>query len=83
MIFCGLVGQKKTTGEPKTNGPPVYVKKAWHDLHINYVLMVYVWLGLTPQQQLGSYHGGEMMRMVSVVEETGVPGGNHRPTASN
>ena len=41
--------------------------------------------GLTPQQQPGSYQGGEMMMMKSVisflVEETGVPGGNHRPTA--
>ena len=48
-----------------------------------------VWVGLvcegkTPQQQpsAGSYRGGEMMRMkvsVSLVEETGVPRGNHRP----
>ena len=44
--------------------------------------------GLTPQQQPGSYQGGEMMMMKSVFwwrkpeyeEETG---GNHRPTASN
>ena len=30
--------------------------------------------------------GGEMMMMIKIsflVEETGVPGGNHRPTASN
>ena len=41
-----------------------------------------VYWGLTPQQQPGSYQGGEMMMMKSVlVEETGVPGGNHRPTA--
>ena len=42
-----------------------------------------VYWGLTPQQQPGSYQGGEMM-MKSVfllwsLEETGVPGGNHRP----
>ena len=49
---------------------------------------------VTPQQQPGSYQGGEMMMMmmmmlmmmmmksVFLVEETGVPGGNHQPTAS-
>ena len=39
-----------------------------------------VYWALTPQQQPGSYQGGEMMMMKSVflVEETGVPGGNHR-----
>ena len=45
-----------------------------------------VYWSLTPQQQPGSYQGGEMIMMKSVfflVEETGVPGGNHRPTASN
>ena len=44
-----------------------------------------VWFrGLTPQQQPGSYQGGEMMmKSVFLVEETGAPGGNHRPTASN
>ena len=43
-----------------------------------------VYWGLTPQQQPGSYQGGEMMmKSVVMVEETGVPGGNHRPTASN
>ena len=43
-----------------------------------------VYWGLTPQQQPGSYQGGEMMmKSVFLVEETGVPGGNHRPTASN
>ena len=43
-----------------------------------------VYWGLTPQQQPGSYQGGEMMMMKSVflVEETGLPGGNHRPTLS-
>ena len=42
-----------------------------------------VWFrGLTPQQQPGSYQGGEMMmKPVFLVEETGAPGGNHRPTA--
>ena len=48
--------------------------------------MVY-WLywGLTPHQQSGSYRGGDddVEMSVSLVEETGVPGGNHRPTASN
>ena len=42
------------------------------------------WLGywgLTPQQQPGSYQGGENDDEISfLVEETGVPGGNHRPT---
>ena len=39
--------------------------------------------GLTPQQQPGSYRGGDNDDEVSVslVEETGVPGGNHRLTA--
>ena len=41
--------------------------------------------GLTPQQQPRSYRGSddEDEMSVSLVEETGVPGGNHRPTASN
>ena len=35
--------------------------------------------GLTPQQQPGSYQGDEMMmKSVFLVEETGVPGENHR-----
>ena len=36
--------------------------------------------GLTPQQQPGSYRGGhdDDEMSVSLVEETGVPGGNHR-----
>ena len=48
-----------------------------------------MWFGLlrlTPQQQPGSYRGGDYdddEMSVSLVEETGVPGGNHRPTASN
>ena len=48
-------------------------------------LVYLVYWGLTPQQQPGSYQGGEMMMMkISyLVEETGVLGGNHRPTASN
>ena len=46
--------------------------------------LVLVYWGLTPQQQPGSYQGGEMiMKSVFQVEKTGVPGGNHRPTASN
>ena len=46
--------------------------------------LVLVYWGLTPQQQPGSYQGGEMMmNSVFLVEETGVPGGNHRPTASD
>ena len=44
-----------------------------------------VYWGLTPQQQPGSYQGiddeGEMS--VSLMEETGVPRVNHRPTARN
>ena len=41
--------------------------------------------GLTPQHQPGSYQGGENDddEISFLVEETGVPGGNHRPTASN
>ena len=47
--------------------------------------------GLTPQQHPGSYQGGDSdsesddddQRSISLVEETGVPRGNHRPTASN
>ena len=48
-------------------------------------LFCLVYWGLTPQQQPGSYQGGEMMVMksISLVEETGIPGGNHRPTACN
>ena len=38
-----------------------------------------VYWGLTPQQQPGSYQGGENDDEISfLVEETGVPGGNHR-----
>ena len=46
---------------------------------------VLVYWGLTPQQQPGSYRGGDYDDEMSVllVEETGAPGGNHRPTASN
>ena len=42
-------------------------------------------LGITPQQQPGSYQGGDDDdgMSVSLVEETGVPRRNHRPTASN
>ena len=40
-----------------------------------------VYWGLTPQQQPGSYQGDDKISFL--VEETGVPGGNHRPTASN
>ena len=36
-----------------------------------------VYWSLTPQQQPGSYRGSFL------VEETGLPRGNHRPTASN
>ena len=42
-----------------------------------------VYWGLTPQQQPGSYQGGEMMMTpVFLAEETGVglPRGNHAPT---
>ena len=43
-----------------------------------------VYWDFTPQHQPGSYRGGDEDEMsVSLVEETGVPGGNHRPTASN
>ena len=42
-----------------------------------------VYCGLTPQQQSGSYQGGEMMMRKSVFWWRKVPGGNHRPTASN
>ena len=45
-----------------------------------------VYWGLTPQQQPGSYRGGDYddeEMLFSLVEETGVPGWNHRPTASN
>ena len=43
-----------------------------------------VYWGLTPQQQPGSYQVGENDDELSyLVEETGVPGGNHRPTACN
>ena len=49
-----------------------------------FFLLLFFYWGLTPQQQSGSYQGGEMMtKSVFLVEETGVPGGNHRPTASN
>ena len=43
-----------------------------------------VYWGLTPQQQPGSYQGGEMMMMKSVFwwRKPEYPG-NHRPTASN
>ena len=39
------------------------------------------WGGLTPQQQPGPYRGGgcDDEMSVSLVEETGVPRGNHRP----
>ena len=42
-----------------------------------------VYCGLTPQQKPVSYRGGDddYKTSVSLVEETGVPGGNHRPTA--
>ena len=43
-------------------------------------------LGLTPQQQPGSYLGSDddnNEMLVSLVEETRAPRGNHRPTASN
>ena len=38
-----------------------------------------VYWGLTPQQQPGSYQGGENDddEISGLVEETGVPGGNH------
>ena len=44
-----------------------------------------VYGGLTPQQQPGSYRGGDDddEMSVSLVEETGAPGGNHQPTTSN
>ena len=44
-----------------------------------------VYWGLTPQQQPGSYLGGadDDDMAVSLVGETGVPGGNYRPTTSN
>ena len=46
-----------------------------------------VYWGLTPQQQPGSYQGGDYddddEMSVSLVEETGAPGGNRRPMASN
>ena len=46
-----------------------------------------VYWGLTPQQQPGSYRGGDYddndKISVLLVEETGAPGGKHRPTASN
>ena len=43
-----------------------------------------VWFhwGLTPQQQPGSYQGDDD-DISFLMEETRVPGGNHRPTASN
>ena len=58
---------------------------------ISWLLRVYlynrvlVYWGLTPQQQPGSYQGGEMMMMKSVIwwRKPEYPGGNHRPTASN
>ena len=53
----------------------VYVSCLWY---VNGLVEIY-W-GLTPQQQPGSYQGGEINFLV---EETGVPRGNHRPTASN
>ena len=42
-------------------------------------------VGLTPQQQPGSYRAGDDddEMSVSLVEQTGAPEGNHRPTASN
>ena len=46
----------------------------------------FVYWGLTPQQQPGSYWGDDDdddEMSVSLVEETGVPGGNPRPTATN
>ena len=58
----------------------------------------FVYWGVKPQQQPGSYRGGDgddddphhdgdddhhHEISVSLVEETGVPGGNHRPPASN
>ena len=44
-----------------------------------------VYWGLTPQQQPGSYLGSDddEEMSVSLLEETGAPGGNHRPPASN
>ena len=44
-----------------------------------------VFRALTPQQQPGSYRGGDNdgEMLVSLVEETGAPGGNYRPTTSN
>ena len=53
------------------------LKKSWksHDIWMTFCL-----LGL--QQQPGSYRGGDYDNemSVSLVEETGIPGGNHRPT---
>ena len=49
--------------------------------------MIYFWWDSInwPQQQPGSYRGGDDddEMSVSLVGETGVPGGNHRPTANN
>ena len=47
----------------------------------------FIWI-IYPQQQPGSYQGGHFNddddeMSVSLVEETGAPGGNDRPTASN
>ena len=52
--------------------------------YITYIYVFTYW-GLTPQQQLGSYRGGDDHdeMSVSLVEENGVPGGNHRPMARN
>ena len=57
----------------------------WGYSHISMVWFGLVYWGLTPQQQPGSYQGGDDDDEISVslVEETGAPRGNHRPTASN
>ena len=64
---------------------PAIDRPTWASVIGSPVWFGLVYWGLTPQQQPGSYQGGEMMMKSGffMVEEIGVPGGNHRPTASN
>ena len=84
-----------TTLERALRGDVVVGKISERDggpIRLTLHLKIYIfWFGLfsflgalTPQQQPGSYRGGEEDEMsVLLVEETGVPGGNHWPAASN
>ena len=57
-----------------------------HECDISVCMSGIQFNSITPQQQRGLYRGGDDDDdeiSVSLVEKTGVPGGNHRPTAVN